>query len=404
MLQMKSMGINQVVGFPFPTLPPKDGLVAAEKLLKNLGALDIHSRVLKITELGTLMAQFPVSPRYARMLIVAARQSEMIVPYIICIVAGLSVGDPFIRDSDLFFDHENEDEDDDQTEEKEERTRKRGKFFKVMHMFAGTNPTSDVLCMLKAIGAYSAELIRAPKDILNFCHTHFLNLKSMQEIEKLRGQVSRLFKLLPFPHLKNLTVDPRMSPPNAKQQALIRQIILCGFGDQVAKLNETKVSGYGKNALPLYETMWSTEEEEFILHPSSTLFRQRPPSKFIIYDQVIGKEERFTADGSEGIVRGQANKRWLKGITVIDASWISKHPSPLCSHGRILEQPEPKYSEKSDCMVGYTHPTYGPKIWQLPLAEQTLVVDQHLYFAKAVLEGKVGPSPSVFSILLVFFY
>lgn len=136
-LQMKSMGINQVIGFPFPTPPLHSGLLAAEKLLKNLGALDIMSKNLQISQLGSLMSLLPVSPRYAKMLIVAAKQSEEIFNYIICIVSGLSVGDPFIRDTDLYFDTPKSDKDEKEVNdiiEKEERSKKRGQFFKVMQV------------------------------------------------------------------------------------------------------------------------------------------------------------------------------------------------------------------------------------------------------------------------------
>jgi ATP-dependent RNA helicase DHX37/DHR1 len=402
-LQMKSMGINQVIGFPFPTPPSRTGLQAAEKLLKNLGALDLRTANLKITLLGALMAQFPVSPRYAKMLIVAARQNDAaILGYIICITAGMSVGDPFLRDADLYSDPKEVEEFENDAQDKEERSQKRGKFFKVMQMFAGSNPSSDVLCMLTAIGAYTDEQQRTPS-VKQFCDSHFLNYKSMQEIEKLRNQITYLFRTLPFPQFSTFEVDKKMRPPSKKQQTMIRQILLCGFGDQIARLNEEKMSGYGKTALPLYETMWSSPEEEFVLHPSSVLFRSRPAAKYIIYDQVVGKEERFSADGKEGIVRGNADKKWLKGITFIDASWIAKDSSPLCSHGKILDQPEPKYNPKQESMYGYTYPTYGPKMWQLPLFEQRLEGEQTLYFAKAVLEGKVPGSEddTVFSILLV---
>lgn len=54
-LQMKAMGIDNVVNFPFPTPPDADALAAAEKLLLHLGALD---SIGKITVLGRTMSKY----------------------------------------------------------------------------------------------------------------------------------------------------------------------------------------------------------------------------------------------------------------------------------------------------------------------------------------------------------
>lgn len=110
-LQMKSMHIDAVVNFPFPTPPNRDALRQAEKLLTHLGALESlqgTAKVLafkksstlttggRVTDLGRAMALFPVSPRYSKMLVVGRQQGCL--PYVIALVAAMSVGDPFIRE------------------------------------------------------------------------------------------------------------------------------------------------------------------------------------------------------------------------------------------------------------------------------------------------------------------
>ncbi|EGF82706.1 hypothetical protein BATDEDRAFT_15818, partial [Batrachochytrium dendrobatidis JAM81] len=89
-MQMKAMGINQISNFPFPSPPNCDNLNSAERLLKYLGALDLSAA---ITSIGRLMSKFPVSPRFAKMLVVAAKQSQPVLPYIVAVISGLSVGD-----------------------------------------------------------------------------------------------------------------------------------------------------------------------------------------------------------------------------------------------------------------------------------------------------------------------
>lgn len=96
-LQMKAMHIDAVVNFPFPTPPPRDSLSKSEKLLTHLGALQkIGANEAQITEMGRSMALFPLSPRYSRMLIGGKQHGCL--PYVIAIVSGLSVGDPFIHE------------------------------------------------------------------------------------------------------------------------------------------------------------------------------------------------------------------------------------------------------------------------------------------------------------------
>lgn len=55
----------------------------------------------------------------------------------------------------------------------------------------------------------------------------------MSEIRKLRVQLTNEIRLnVPD---ANITVDPEMAPPDDLQSKLLRQILLSGMGDQVAK-------------------------------------------------------------------------------------------------------------------------------------------------------------------------
>ncbi|KAH9515058.1 ATP-dependent RNA helicase dhx37 [Bulinus truncatus] len=105
-LQMKSMRIDKVANFPFPTPPDTQQIKAAETLLVSLGALQHiggHSKRFKdlkeakspvVTDLGLVMASFPVAPRHAKMLILA--RTFKVLPYAVALVAALSVDELFI--------------------------------------------------------------------------------------------------------------------------------------------------------------------------------------------------------------------------------------------------------------------------------------------------------------------
>jgi ATP-dependent RNA helicase DHX37/DHR1 len=109
-LQMKSMHIDAVINFPFPTPPERSTLRKAETTLTHLGALGTSQAIIKgsaglesvggqITELGKTMSLFPLSPRFSRMLV--SGQQQGCLPYVISIVSALSVGDPFLHDEGL---------------------------------------------------------------------------------------------------------------------------------------------------------------------------------------------------------------------------------------------------------------------------------------------------------------
>ena len=78
-LQMKSMHIDAVVNFPFPTPPDRESLQKAEKVLTHLGALAPAKGGStlggSITDIGRTMSLFPLSPRFSRML-VSGRQKD----------------------------------------------------------------------------------------------------------------------------------------------------------------------------------------------------------------------------------------------------------------------------------------------------------------------------------------
>lgn len=111
-MQMKGMHIDAVANFPFPTPPDRIALKRAETLLTHLGALDFPSTSVRpsainsaprmtigghITEIGKAMSLFPVSPRFSKMLVAARRNDAL--PYVIAVVAALSVGNPFLHEN-----------------------------------------------------------------------------------------------------------------------------------------------------------------------------------------------------------------------------------------------------------------------------------------------------------------
>ncbi len=88
-LRMKSLGLGDVVGFPFID-PPSNRLVTdGYQLLAELHALDEQGR---LTQIGKQLARLPLDPRIARMLLAAEQQR--CVDEVLIIASALSVQDP----------------------------------------------------------------------------------------------------------------------------------------------------------------------------------------------------------------------------------------------------------------------------------------------------------------------
>ena len=91
-LQLKAMGINDLIGFDFMDAPPVEAMVHALELLHTLSALDDEGL---LTRLGRRMAEFPLDPQLAKMLIASCENNCS--NEILSITAMLSVPQCFVR-------------------------------------------------------------------------------------------------------------------------------------------------------------------------------------------------------------------------------------------------------------------------------------------------------------------
>jgi ATP-dependent helicase HrpA len=87
-LQMTNLGLGDLAKFPFIDPPDRRNITDGVKLLEELGALDER----RLTPLGRQLAQLPVDPRLARMVIEADKQE--CVAEVMVIAAALSIQDP----------------------------------------------------------------------------------------------------------------------------------------------------------------------------------------------------------------------------------------------------------------------------------------------------------------------
>ncbi|KAG9013562.1 putative ATP-dependent RNA helicase DHR1 [Tulasnella sp. 427] len=372
-LQMKAMHIDAVVNFPFPTPPDRDALRNAEKLLIHLGALEkpqtstsqllpylsksaLRTNSPQITDLGRAMALFPVSPRFSKVLAIGKQQGCL--PYVIAMVAAMSVGDPFLREEAIGVNNtqggdlehaaledvapesdfiRNQD-----LKEKEERKAKRRAFFQSQAVHAQLGDAkSDVFRILSVVGAYEFG-----GGGYAFCTEHFVRQKAMEEIHKLRAQLSHIVQAN-FSGV-DAGFSPQMEPPNNTQ--VLRQLITAGFIDRVAARKDIvdKSLATGKQMASCRNIPYQAIDidEDVFIHPSSVVFHNSPP-EWIVFQEVV-----------------RTSKVYVKGVTVINPAWLPSLGPTLCTYSKPLDLPASMKKLGADLKI--VTPRFGPRGWQLP--------------------------------------
>jgi len=69
-LQLLTMGVPDVLEFDYMDPPSRDSLVAALELLHDLDAID---KTMRLTDCGRLLAQFPLEPKLAQVVLASSK-------------------------------------------------------------------------------------------------------------------------------------------------------------------------------------------------------------------------------------------------------------------------------------------------------------------------------------------
>ncbi|NEA32412.1 ATP-dependent RNA helicase HrpA [Streptomyces sp. SID13031] len=100
-LQMTSIGLGDIAAFPFIDEPDSRSITDGLQLLTELGAVDsakAGDRTRRLTPVGRQLAQIPLDPRLARMIVEADKHG--CVREVMVIAAALSIQDPRERPTD----------------------------------------------------------------------------------------------------------------------------------------------------------------------------------------------------------------------------------------------------------------------------------------------------------------
>ncbi|KAM0954422.1 putative RNA helicase [Dioscorea sansibarensis] len=398
-LLLKSMGIDKVVNFPFPTPPKIEALVEAEKCLTALNALDPQGR---LTRIGKAMGQYPMSPRHSRMLLTFVEimrsqpgysRADLLLAYAVAVAAALSVSNPFIMQYEVVSDtsdakHQEEKKhekpDTEKMKEKtEKQVRKKEKAAARDARSRFCNPSSDALTV-----AHALQLFELADDRISFCKTNTLHLKTMEEMSKLRKQLLQLVfyqsKVCVEFSWNNGKIDdvelswrkyPEKQPLLMNEEKLLGQAICAGWADRVAKrirAVSNSIDKYQKVHAPQYQSC--ALKDTVFLHRWSSTSQSAP--EFVVYTELLCSKRPY-----------------MHGVTAVNADWLVKYASPLCTFSTPLTDPKPYYDPQIDQVLCWVSPTFGPHDWQLPLHCLPINNDalRVSVFALALLEGNVLP-------------
>lgn len=237
-LQMTAIGLGDIAAFPFIEPPDGRSVTAGVQLLDELGAFEVADTRAsrRLSPLGRQLAQLPLDPRLARMVIEA--EANGCLAEVVVIAAALSIQDPRERPADA------------QQAADEQHAR-----------FA--DPTSDFLAYL-GLWDYLREQQRerSGNQFRKMCRAEFLNYLRVREWQDLAGQLRQVAKTLGF--------SINSTPAGAE---VIHRALLAGLLSHVGLKDGSKQEYAGARGA------------RFALSPGSVLAR-KPPACVMVAELV----------------------------------------------------------------------------------------------------------------------
>ncbi|PRQ29081.1 putative RNA helicase [Rosa chinensis] len=236
-IQLKALGIDNILGFDWPASPSSEAMVRALEVLYSLGVVDDDAKLTSPT--GFQVAEFPLDPMISKMILSSGELgcSEEI----ITIAAVLSVQSIWASGWGS------------QKELDEAKLN-----------FAAAE--GDHVSFLNVYKAF----LQSGKSS-QWCHKNFVNYQAMKKVLEIREQLRRTARRLGI-DLKSCERDT----------VVVRKAITYGF---FANACVSEASSHdGK-----YKTIRGSQE--VYIHPSSVLFRVNP--KWVVYHSLVSTEKQY---------------------------------------------------------------------------------------------------------------
>ncbi|KFD51542.1 hypothetical protein M514_07592 [Trichuris suis] len=227
LLQLKAMGINNLIDFDFMDPPPMEAMIMALEQLHSLSALDDEGL---LTRLGRRMAEFPLEPTLSKLLIISVHLgcSEEV----LTIVSMLSVQNVFYRPKD----------------KQDIADQKKSKFHQ---------PEGDHLTLLAVYNSWKDHRFSHA-----WCYENFVQIRTLKRAQDIRKQL--------------LGIMDR------------HKLDMLSCGKNVQKVQKAICSGFFRNAAKKdpqegYRTL--VDSQSVYIHPSSSLFQHQP--EWVVYHELV---------------------------------------------------------------------------------------------------------------------
>jgi len=241
--------------------------------------------------------------------------------------------------------------------------------------------------------------------VSEFCSEHALNSVVLERSLELRAQlVERCFLVLGAPrvgsqHGDNEDVDltpsslyvsvkhravhasarqlARLPPPTASEEAALRQLLVMGFCDHIAKKVPVGMiqQGSRRKRLTAYISANPAVAGALYMHPQSALYSSDPTAQlpeYVVYDNLVQNE--------------RGDQVYMATLSVINPAWLANvlgpaHDSagqllcpacPLLQTSAPLASPVPFYDRSLDEIVCYVVPSFGNSKWELAPQQQPM--------------------------------
>ncbi|XP_065343249.1 ATP-dependent RNA helicase DHX8 [Cloeon dipterum] len=232
-LQLKTMGINDLIHFDFMDAPPVESLIMALEQLHSLSALDSEGL---LTKLGRRMAEFPLEPNLSKLLIMSVHLNCS--DEVLTIVSMLSVQNVFYRPKD----------------KQALADQKKAKF---------NQAEGDHITLLTVYNSWKTN-----KFSNAWCYENFVQIRTLKRAQDVRKQ------LLGIMDRHKLDVVSC-----GKNTVNVQKAICSGFFRNAAK----------KDPQEGYRTL--VDSQVVFIHPSSSLFNRQP--EWVIYHELVQTTKEY---------------------------------------------------------------------------------------------------------------
>ncbi|MGW5616644.1 ATP-dependent RNA helicase HrpA [Streptomyces sp. NPDC003877] len=303
-LQMTAAGLGDIEKFPFIDPPDHRNIRDGVQLLQELGALDPAQKDprKRLTDTGRKLAQLPVDPRLARMVLEADRNG--CVREVMVIAAALSIQDPRERPADK------------QTQADQQHAR-----FK--------DETSDFLAYLN-LWRYLREQQkeRGSSSFRRMCKQEYLNFLRIREWQDIYTQLRTVAKQM------GIHLNEDDAPADR-----IHVSLLAGLLSHIGMKDVKDAGGEGGRSSGKNEYL-GARNAKFAIFPGSALFKK--PPRFVMSAELV-----------------ETSRLWARVNAKIEPEWVE----PLAQHLIKRTYSEPHWEKDQAAVMAYEKVTlYGVPI------------------------------------------